>query len=58
MVARAIKTLLKNPNERNHREHRSKRGRRKNFDPFATDRKRKLETIKGLELDRESEDLI
>lgn len=27
-MARKVKTLLRNPNERNHREHRSKRGRR------------------------------
>jgi len=28
-MARRVKTLLNNPNERNHREHRSKKGRSK-----------------------------
>ena len=42
-MARAIKTYLRNPNERNHREHRSKKGRQglKKKDIFNA-RKRKL----------------
>lgn len=37
MPARRIKTLFKNPKERNHREHRSKRGRspKHRFERFA-----------------------